>query len=208
MHQRGSNGYLAPGSAVSVDNLLAAIAAPIVLFQQSGEIQHANASFDELIATRDWLWIADRRLRCSHASISELELSVHEIAGGRHRRATIVLKGAGKRQALLVGLSALDGNRAVLSSFVDPFQTRCPKIAELKALFGLTENESQVAALIAVGLDYKQIADCRRVSLETIRSYNKSIFRKLGVNSRASVVSTLQSATLPLIWPMSRNATS
>lgn len=187
-----------PGHNLSVAELLCAIETPLVLFGESTVVHHANPAFYQMLAACDWLWIEKRRLKCSHAGVAELDQIVRKMISGQRTHASMVLKGADKRQALVIGFTALEGHREVLGNFVDPFRTRCPKASALRALYGLTENESQVTAMIASGLDYKQIADFRGVSIETIRSYSKAIFKKLGVNSRASVVSAVQSATLPL----------
>ena len=198
MHNRQHNGASSAESTLSVSSLLSSIAAPIVLFYETGEIQQANPAFHELLATRDWLWIADRRLKSKGQAIAAFDQNVCQLAQGREHCVTMVIEGIEKRYPLLVGFGIVPGSRVVMCNFVDPFQTHSPRASALKSLFGLTENESQVTAMIAVGLDYKEIAADRRVSIETIRSYTKSIFKKLGVSSRASVVSTVQSATMPL----------
>lgn len=183
---------------LSVDSLLSSIAAPIVLFHESGEIHFANPAFHRLLITRDWIWVVDRRLRSRNRSIDKLGQNLRDLADGRIGNGTLVLQGKSRRESLLVGFGLVPGSRIVMCNFVDPFQTHSPKAAALKNLFGLTENESEVTAMIALGLDYREIAADRHVSVETIRSYAKSIFRKLDVRSRANVVSKVQAATLPL----------
>ena len=50
----------------------------------------------------------------------------------------------------------------------------------------LTESEKAVFALIAAGLTNEQIARMRRRSAGTIKVQAKSIFRKIGVESRTA----------------------
>jgi DNA-binding CsgD family transcriptional regulator len=198
MLEQQNNGLGETETALSVPTLLDAMAAPMGLFGESGEISYANRALKQLIAERDWLWIVDRRLKCRGLSIDDFNANTRDLIDGNEFQASMVLKGTDKRHALLVGFNLVAGQPLALCTFVDPFKTHAPEASELKALYGLTENESQVTALIAVGLDYKEIAAHRNVAPETIRSYTKSIFRKLGVSSRANVVSAAQSATLPL----------
>ena len=68
----------------------------------------------------------------------------------------------------------------------------------LKQLYGLTEAESDIAALLARGLNYSEIAEQRGVAVSTIRSYSKSIFRKLKVNCRSEVVRKVHSLAIPV----------
>ncbi|MEU7871732.1 response regulator transcription factor [Dactylosporangium sp. NPDC049140] len=48
----------------------------------------------------------------------------------------------------------------------------------------LSTRELQVARLVARGLSNQQIADELRLSLETVRTYMRRMFAKLGVNDR------------------------
>jgi len=185
-------------SAPPTQNLLDAIAAPIGLFLETGEINYANPALTRLVVEREWLWVVDRRLKSRGLSMERFDANVRELINGRAHQSSMVFKDTDKRRALLVGFNVIPDYPLALCHFVDPFETHSPRASELKALFGLTENESQVTAMIAIGLDYKEIAKDRQVSPETIRSYTKSIFRKIGVHSRANLVSVVQSATLPL----------
>jgi non-specific serine/threonine protein kinase len=59
----------------------------------------------------------------------------------------------------------------------------------------LTPREREVADLIALGCTNPQISEALVVSRETTKSHVKSIFMKLGVNSRADVREILNGAT-------------
>jgi DNA-binding CsgD family transcriptional regulator len=57
----------------------------------------------------------------------------------------------------------------------------------------LTETESRVAALVAAGQANKQVAAELHVTVRTVESNLTSIYRKLGIRSRAQLASTLHS---------------
>jgi DNA-binding NarL/FixJ family response regulator len=59
--------------------------------------------------------------------------------------------------------------------------------ALLRARFGLTSREAEVAALLASGSSNKAIATKLGVMESTARRHTEGVFRKLGVNSRAEV---------------------
>jgi DNA-binding CsgD family transcriptional regulator len=52
----------------------------------------------------------------------------------------------------------------------------------------LTERESQVLQLIASGCTYSQAAERLGISLHTVTSHIKNMYRKLDVHSAASAV--------------------
>ncbi len=53
---------------------------------------------------------------------------------------------------------------------------------------GLSDREAQVLALIAEGLSNQEIADRVFVSINSVKTYIRSAYRKIGVNSRSQAV--------------------
>jgi DNA-binding NarL/FixJ family response regulator len=57
-----------------------------------------------------------------------------------------------------------------------------------KSTLALSPSEAEVVALLGRGLKNQEIADVRHVTLGTVRTQLKSIYRKLGVNDRAGAL--------------------
>jgi len=57
-----------------------------------------------------------------------------------------------------------------------------------QAVFGLTRREKQILKCLAEGKDNKQISTCLFLSVETVKTHMKSIFRKMEVKSRLDAV--------------------
>lgn len=53
---------------------------------------------------------------------------------------------------------------------------------------GLTEREAEVVALVAVGMTNHQIAELCYLSINTIKTYIRSAYRKMGVTTRSAAV--------------------
>ncbi|MEP6814749.1 MAG: response regulator transcription factor [Marmoricola sp.] len=53
---------------------------------------------------------------------------------------------------------------------------------------GLTERESEIVALITQGLSNQEIADRASLSINTVKSYIRSSYRKMAVTSRSQAV--------------------
>jgi PAS domain S-box-containing protein len=64
-------------------------------------------------------------------------------------------------------------------------------IARGAAELGLTERESEVVTLIAMGLDTGEIAAQLHISPETVRTHVRNAMGKLGVHTRAQLVATV-----------------
>ncbi|MDB5437991.1 MAG: hypothetical protein JWM33_418, partial [Caulobacteraceae bacterium] len=58
----------------------------------------------------------------------------------------------------------------------------------LRAAYGLTEAEGQVATLLAQGSTRAEVAAARRVSLETVRVQSRAIFDKCGVGRQTELM--------------------
>ena len=66
----------------------------------------------------------------------------------------------------------------------------------------LTQREREVLELVAKGLSYSEIGETLGMSVHTVTSHIKHIYRKLSVNSRGEAV--FEAAQLGLIKPISR----
>ena len=60
--------------------------------------------------------------------------------------------------------------------------------AELVGQYGLTEREAQVAASVALGNTVKKTAENLFIAPSTVQGYMKSIYRKMGINRKQSLV--------------------
>lgn len=58
-----------------------------------------------------------------------------------------------------------------------------------KLLSSLSEREVEIANAILDGLSYKMIADSHHISLDTVRSHIKNIYKKLNINSKSQLFS-------------------
>jgi DNA-binding CsgD family transcriptional regulator/PAS domain-containing protein len=90
--------------------------------------------------------------------------------------------------ALLVLPHASGGVAVYLT---DPEHTVSLAHDALMSVYGLTEKEARVAVAIANGKELGEIAELHHVSIQTVRSQLKSIFRKTGVNRQVDLIRLL-----------------
>lgn len=77
-------------------------------------------------------------------------------------------------------------NGMIAAKVFDYFQQRQTKNKELDQS-GLTEREKEILQLLMKGQSYKEIASGIFISIETLNSHIKNIYRKLNVHSRSEL---------------------
>ncbi|AZA92117.1 Response regulator protein vraR [Chryseobacterium nakagawai] len=62
------------------------------------------------------------------------------------------------------------------------------KRSEIKELDELTEREKEILELLSQGLLYKEIADKKYISMDTVKKHVGNIYRKLHVNNKVEAI--------------------
>ncbi len=91
-------------------------------------------------------------------------------------------------EAVAKGESPMNG--MIAAKVLDYFQQSQQKKSSLYES-NLTEREKEILSLLIKGLSYKEIASNIFISIETLNSHIKNIYRKLNVHSRSELASRL-----------------
>ena len=62
---------------------------------------------------------------------------------------------------------------------------------------GLTEREAEVVVLLSQGYSYKKVAERLYISMSTVQSHTRNIYRKCGVNSRQELIDLVEAMDCP-----------
>ena len=138
-------------------------------------VRLAIASADEAVAQGLRRMLAEQahRVVVVDDGYDAVDVVLHD---GDHRDAEPVLRtGAAAWVPLRVGVEQLV---AVVEAAARPARTGAD-------LVGLTGREVEVLALIAEGLTNQEIADRVFISINSVKTYIRSAYRKIGVNSRS-----------------------
>lgn len=65
------------------------------------------------------------------------------------------------------------------------------KKEEIDALQDLTKSEKEILDLLSEGLQYKEIASDKNISIDTVKKHVGNIYRKLHVNNRVEAINLL-----------------
>ena len=99
------------------------------------------------------------------------------------------------RGMVVPDLGGVTGAFALLA--VDRMSARPPDIEAARSAFALTAREGEISLLLAQRLTTTEIAVRLGISSHTVRRHTENIFRKLGVRSRADVMTALQNSASP-----------
>jgi DNA-binding NarL/FixJ family response regulator len=87
-------------------------------------------------------------------------------------------------EAVVKGESPMNG--MIAAKVLDYFQKQQSKALSLEQ-YHLTEREKEILQLLIKGNSYKEIASALFISVETLNSHIKNIYRKLNVHSRSEL---------------------
>lgn len=106
--------------------------------------------------------------------------------GAPGERTVRLASGRYRVRALHLEPYPLEGRDLVIVE-VEPLTPRLPGPKILRARFGLTPRQAEVAVLLAGGASNKEVAGALGVSTHTVRSHAEAVFRKLNVHTRKAL---------------------
>jgi DNA-binding CsgD family transcriptional regulator len=195
--------HLAHATNQEVLDVYEAIDSAAILVGASGRVLKANARAHRLLGDRDsGITMRHGALRCIHPSdqlhlqnlLSKLEQhtllpsSGFSLVNRRHSKLPMIIRGtriAGSlRNFFSRGTSLL-----LLNDLESPTTKSSAKY--LRAVFGLSSLEAQVAELLETGFSLKEVSEKMDVSYETSRFHLKSIFSKTHITRQSDLIRLL-----------------
>lgn len=131
--------------------------------------------------------LARAELRDRDASVRALDTALQLAAPNRHRR--FFLEGGPTVRHMLVDRARSGtGNRAFVSDLLEVFDNGAPRPAIGALLEPLSERETAVLGYLPTMLSNQEIASELFVSVNTVKTHLRSIYRKLGTSKRRDAV--------------------
>ena len=166
----------------------------LLALDAAGRVTFMNSEGGRLASGGD-VFVLDGQGRCragTPAETAKLMQAVDGVVQGGEATA-FALTGAvtGIRYAVLAEPAAGANGAAVQLFVLDPAKRHPPPIDALKRLFDLSNSEARLAHGLAQGMDIREAAEGMDVTVQTARTYLKSLFEKTGTNRQADLVRTL-----------------
>jgi DNA-binding CsgD family transcriptional regulator len=185
-----------------------ASATPTFLVTRTGRLLHHNAAARGLLERSDALTLRDGALIATHTSCREpLRKLLHDAAlpespnwHGKPAHALSLERSSGRLPLQLLASPLPPGNRQhskadLVLLVTDPEQPVDYPDGVLRALYGLTPAQTEIANGLLTGYTLDEIACLRKVSIGTVRQQLKTIMSKTGVSRQSDLVKLLM--TLP-----------
>jgi DNA-binding CsgD family transcriptional regulator len=178
------------------------LAKPALLVDPACRVLYANPAAEALLRTTHVITVDRGRLAArARVDSDRLQQLVDRATHGRTGGDMRLSAPAGLRADVLTvtpagpvsTLYSLAPVALALVVFQEP-RDAAPSGARLQALFGLTNAEAALAQGLADGKRLTEIAAARRVSIETVRTQLRSLFRKTGATRQPDLVRILLAA--------------
>jgi DNA-binding CsgD family transcriptional regulator len=161
-----------------------------MLFDLSGRAVRANSVMQRLLVQDPERSHIESNMRRVAAAVLAAVQENRVAAGDKHadgrRREIATTMAAYRLRGNPIGPNTLGRPRAVLVS-VDRVSVQVPAEDSLRARYGLTARELQVASLILHRLSNNEIARMLGISPHTARHHTENVLIKLGVRSRGAL---------------------
>lgn len=177
----------------------------IVHLDAHGRIIAANDAAVRILEDGDILSDVDKRLFVRNRQDNrELQRVLNRVLPPPGKRAvadSVAVSRPGGRPSLVLYFRPVNGSEkdprpqlaAVVVVIVDPLRGAVIDPTLIRKALGLTPAESNVASLLAQGMDVRTIADSTIHAENTIRTQVKSILGKLGLNRKGALVHLVRS---------------
>lgn len=187
--------------AALLSGALEHVGLPIFICNEAGELKDKTSQAAVLLSTGRFK-LVDGRIGLPH-SRDDAALLRALARGHRHPIGfeTLMLRGVGQQMPMVVDICRLPAQPQRLSFASQHmvivrsgrrWHNAAPTI--LRAAFGLSTAETEVALALAGGQTRDEIAAARDTSIQTVKAQLKSIFAKLGVNREVELVAMLAGA--------------
>lgn len=181
--------------ASCLEAVLDAVPQPALLVRADGCFLYANRAADILLKSSDQLRVRNGKL----SGTPSFGAAIAAATSRSNPEAGTALIGATRRPAMVADVVPMRTAQAAGCALVMLHPLHRPvggRSRALRSLFGLTAAEAEIAERLAGGSSPAEIADQRRVSVQTVRVQIKAIAQKLGCGRQAEIAAVVNSIPL------------
>lgn len=195
--------YRAKSREESLMGVLSRLMLGIIVLDSNDKVIYRNKVAESLMATHNSLQVVGDKLRVhntedTQALANMLRTLRDPHTSGSQRDQALSLRHPGRPHPLTIlgattrespyKFGEISNQGQIVLYLSDPDSRFFAPKDDLTKLFGLTRSEAELAIALANGLSLDDFVAQKRVGKETVRSYLKGVFSKLGVSRQQDVV--------------------
>lgn len=169
----------------------------VLTLDAQGRLLNANSAAEELLSRGDGLMLRGQRLvawLANDSNAMQVAFARAAAAAATEASALLVHRPEGAPYELSVASANKDGaGRHIIVVVTERGLPDFSLHARIRALYGLTPAEAEVAVRLADGASIARIADERRASISTVRTQLKSVAGKMRCNRQSELVGMINS---------------
>ncbi|QIA64942.1 alpha/beta fold hydrolase [Vibrio astriarenae] len=180
------------------ENLFERIPLPALLFKASGELLQYNHQAKMFIEQTNLMTLSENGFRLSNAFLQrqfERNLTLLGAPVAQQKTVTMRLSESYTSQPTSMNFSRLEGEQSQQNSVMVLIANICINedidLVDVCKRYKLTQAETQLAKSLLASKSLNQISEDRHVTINTVRTQLKSIFKKTGCHRQSDLVRTL-----------------
>jgi len=174
-------------TTVPLDAVLEQLAFAIAVVDDERRIIYNNGHAQQILDTHPLVYTSDGRL-CAHKKQRELTAALKQGTRGNSSSAIKLTDGL---HHLNIFVSILHNSDVAIVLMIDVDHTSVAPARVLRALYGLTAKESQLAEAMLNGRTLDEYCLEKHVSMNTTKSHLKAIYRKTNTSRQAELIRLL-----------------
>jgi DNA-binding CsgD family transcriptional regulator len=181
-------------NAQHIKNGLDSIRLGVISVEETGRLVHANESGWAILDAQDGLRLERQTVVAQSASRARLAEAIKSAAlrTGRQGGGLLVERPSGAQAYRVTIIPEKSGASGYASLIIDDPADKDPGFEHrVASLYSLSKAEAEIATLLAEGLSPTEVAERRRVSLETVRTQLKHILDKTEAPRLGSLLALL-----------------
>ena len=197
-------------SAIASTAVLNCVSTPLLLLRSDGLIVYVNIAGNQLLRGNADLRKSQSRLVGRRSDdIELLAAAITRVANSLHPE-TLCLAGEHDRVSLVLTVAPVRGTPLLAVCIIDLQPSRSSLTSSLRTAFGLSPQSAELAENLMHGLSLAEFSAKTGVTLATVRTRLKALFKRTGSKSQAALVATLWRAVAGAGQPLLRrdNASS
>ena len=167
----------------------------VFVLRPSGALVECNRAGEAMLQRADALLLRQRQVKARDLIDDEALQTAIRAANAREggqANALFVHRREGLPYILSLAPVRVGDARQILAIVTDPAQQDASLNSRIRALYGLTRAEAEVAEALSLGKPLEQLADERGVALNTIRTQMKNIYAKLDCSRQSELVARIR----------------